>query len=65
MRNTKKVELELITDADMFIFFEKGMRGEVCYISADRYSKPNSNYLNSYDPEHKSFYIQYYILKCK
>ena len=35
-----KVELELISDADMYLFFEKGMRGRVSYIS-ERYSKAN------------------------
>ena len=27
-----KVELELILDANMYLFFEKGMRGRVFYI---------------------------------
>ena len=38
MLNMTKVKLELISDPDMYIFFEKGMRGGVCYIS-NRYSK--------------------------
>ena len=29
MLNITKVELELILDADMYLFFEKGMRGGV------------------------------------
>ena len=33
MLNMTKVELELTPDPDKFIFFEKGMRGEVSYIS--------------------------------
>ena len=37
MLNITKVELELISDPDMYIFFEKGMRGIVSYIS-NRYS---------------------------
>ena len=48
-----KVELELITDPDMYIFFEKGMRGGVSYIS-NRYSKVNDKYFNSYDPKQES-----------
>ena len=33
MVNMTKVELDLISDPDMYIFFEKGMRGGVSYIS--------------------------------
>ena len=38
--NITKVELDLISDPDMQIFFEKGTRGGVFYISI-RYSKAN------------------------
>ena len=38
MLNMTKVELKLISDADMCLFFEKGMRGGVCCISK-RHSK--------------------------
>ena len=31
--NITKVELELISDADMYSFFKKGMRGAVSYVS--------------------------------
>ena len=40
MLNMTKIRLELISDPDMCIFFEKGMRGEISYIS-NRYSKAN------------------------
>ena len=41
MLNITKVELKLISDPDIFLFFEKEMRGGVSYISR-RYSKPNN-----------------------
>ena len=53
MLNMTKVELELITYPDMYIFFEKSMRGGVSYIS-NRYSKSNNKYLKSYDPKQES-----------
>ena len=43
MLNMTKLKLELISNSDMYIFFEKGMRGGVSYIS-NRYSKAN-NYI--------------------
>ena len=45
MLNMEKVELELITDPDMYIFFEKGMRGGASDNST-RYNEVNNNYLN-------------------
>ena len=42
--NMTKVRLELIPDPNMFIFFEKGMRGGVSYIP-NRYSRANNKYL--------------------
>ena len=41
MLNMKKVELELIPYLDLYIFFAKGARGGVFYIS-NRYSKANN-----------------------
>ena len=58
MLNMKKVELELIPDPNMYIFFEKGKRGGASYIS-NRYSKANNKYLKSYDPKQESKYITY------
>ena len=56
MLNVTKVELELIPDPDMYIFFENGMR--VSYIS-NRYNKANNKYLKSYDLKQKSKCIMY------
>ena len=44
--NMKKVELEFIADPDMYLFFEKCMRGGVSYIS-NRWSKFMKKYLKS------------------
>ena len=42
----------------MHIFFGKGTRGGISYIS-NRYSKANNKYLKSYDPKEESKYIIY------
>ena len=46
----RKVELELIPDPHMFIFFTKCTRGGISYIS-NRRSKANNKHLKSYDPK--------------
>ena len=56
MLNMTKVELKFISDLDMYIFFEKGMRSGVSYISK-KYSKANNKYLKSYDPKQESKHI--------
>ena len=53
-----KLELELIPDPDMYIFFEKGTRDRISYIS-DRYSKANRKYLKSYVLKEESKHIIY------
>ena len=58
MLSMTKVKLELISDPGMYIFFEKGIRGGVSYIS-NRYSKANNKYLKSYDPKLESKHIIY------
>ena len=50
MLNMTKVELEHVSDADIYSFFEKVMRGVVSYIFK-RYSRPNNKYSKSYDPK--------------
>ena len=44
MRKVTKIELELITDPDMYIFFEKGTKGGYSYISNGD-SKGSNKYL--------------------
>ena len=66
MLDMTKFKLEFISDPDMYIFFEKGMRGGFSYISrggfsyvSNRYSKANNKYLKSYDPKQESKHIIY------
>ena len=53
-----KVELKLISDPDMCVFFEKGTRGGDSY-NFNRHSKANNKYLKSYDPKQESKHIIY------
>ena len=57
MLNMTKVEFELISDPDMYIFFEKDTRGGLSYISSNRYSKPSNKYFKSYDSKQESKHI--------
>ena len=56
MLNMTKVELKLIPDPDMHIFFAKGTRGGASYIS-NSYSKVNNKYLKSYHLKEESNHI--------
>ena len=53
-----KIEHELIPDPDMYIFFEKGTRGGISYIS-NRCSIINNKYIRSYDVKEESKHIIY------
>ena len=52
------MRLEKIVDIDMYLFIEKGLRGEISYI-VKRYAKANNKYMKGYDPTKPSKYISY------
>ena len=52
------VELELLTDYDMLLIVEEGIRGGICH-AVQRYPHANNKYMNDYDRKKKSSYIQY------
>ena len=52
------IELELLTDYDMLLMVEKGIRGGICH-SIQRYAEANNKYMKSYNKDEESSYIQY------
>ena len=47
------VELELITDVDMLLMVEKGIRGGICH-AIHNYAKANNKYMKNYDENEES-----------
>ena len=52
-----EVELELITDPDMLLMVEKGIRGGICH-SILRYAKANK-YMKDYNKDEEESFLQY------
>ena len=58
MYKNTNVKLELLTDYDMLLMVEEGIRGGI-YHSIHRYAKANNKYINNYGKNKESSYIQY------
>ena len=52
------IELELLTDYDMLLMVEEGIRGGICH-SLHRYAKANKKNMKNYNNDEESSYSQY------
>ena len=52
------IELELLTDYDMLLMVEKGIRGGICH-SIHRYAKANNKYMKNYNNNKELSYTPY------
>lgn len=58
MLKTTKIELELLTDINMYNFVVRGIRGGIVQCSK-RHSIVNNKYASDYDPTKESSYLMY------
>ena len=54
-----EVKLVLLTDIDMLLMIEKGIRGRICHV-IHRYAKANNKYMKDYDKNKESSYLKYW-----
>ena len=52
------VKIELLTDNNMLLIVEEGIRGGICH-SIHRHAKANNKYMENYDKNEEPSYIQY------
>ena len=58
LRKTE-VKLELLTDIDILLMVEKGIREEICH-AFHRYARANNKYIKDYDKNKESSYRKYW-----
>ena len=58
LKNTE-VKLKLLTDIDMLLMVEKGIKGGICH-AIHQYAKANNKYMLDYDKNKESSYLKYW-----
>ena len=53
-----EVKLKLLTDVDMLLMVEKGIRGGICH-SIYRYVKANNKYMKNFNKDKEESFLQY------
>ena len=53
-----EVELELLTNINMLLMIEKGIRGGICH-AIHRYAKANNKYMKNYDKDIECNSVEY------
>ena len=53
-----EVKLELLTDVDMLLVVEKGIRGGICH-AMHRYAKANNKYMKDYNKDEEESFLEY------
>ena len=54
-----RVKLDLLTDIDVLLMIEKGIRGGICHYIY-QYAKVNNKYMNDCDKIKEPSYLQYW-----
>ena len=52
-------KLELLTDVDMLLMVEKGIRGAICHAIIYGYAKENNKYMKNYNTDEEKSFLQY------
>ena len=57
LKNTR-VKLELLTDIDILLIVEKGIRDGICH-SVNKYAKANNKYMKNHNKDKESSYLEF------